>query len=75
MTEESYQKNTLQKISGVCGIFCFVASVLCVLVLAIFFNDLSKVYNASLASSGFFFFTAGIVLKEMADTNLPKIRK
>lgn len=67
-----YERNKLQKFSAVCSTLCFICSGLCVLIIAIFFSDFSKVYNASFASSGFFFFTAAIVLKEMADTNLPK---
>ena len=66
-------KHLLQKISAACGIICFIAAVICILVLAIYRDDLTMVYNASFAASAFFFFSVGIVLRVIARTNLPKI--
>lgn len=62
----------LRRTSRISSLFCFVSAVICVLILLIFFGDLSKVYKASFASSSFFFFTSGFVLKEMADTKVAR---
>lgn len=62
----------LRRTSSISSLFCNVSSVLCVLILLVFFDDLSKVYKASFAASAFFFFSTGFVLKEIASTNLAK---
>jgi len=65
------KKTFLQKVATIFSILCFSSSVICALLLMFYFSDFSKVYRASFAATTFFFFTAGFVLKEMADTNLP----
>jgi len=67
-------KHFLQKLSSVLSIFCFVCAVLSGLVLAIYHDELTKVYVASFAASAFFFCSVGMVLNVIAWTNLPKIK-
>jgi len=67
-------KHFLQKLSSAFSIFCFASAVLCGLVLAIYHDELTKVYVASFAASTFFFCSVGIVLNVIAGTNLPKLK-
>lgn len=62
----------LRRTSSISSLFCFVSAAVCVLILLVLFGDLAKVYKASFAASAFFFFAAGFVLKEIADTDLSK---
>lgn len=65
------KKAFLQRLSAVLSILCFTLCAICTVLLMVYFGDFSKVYKASFASTAFFFFTVGIVLKEIADTDLP----
>jgi len=71
MMQPVRKKHVLQKVAGVTGILCFIAAVVCTLVLFIYAEDFSKVYKASFAASSFFFFSVGIVLNVIASTHLP----
>ena len=62
----------LRRTSSISSLFCLVSAVVCIIVLLVLFGDLTKVYKASFAASAFFFFSAGFVLKEIADTDLSK---
>ena len=66
------EKHFLQKLSSLIAILSFLSAIGCIGVLALYSDELTKVYLASFASSAFFFFSVGIVLKVISGTNLPK---
>ncbi len=65
------EKFFLQKFSAVCAVLCFISAFICIVLSVMYSSDLTKVYRASLGASTFFFVSVGVVLRVMADTNLP----
>lgn len=74
MPPKQAKKHILQKISGVAAILCFIAMIVCGVLLAFAGEDSSKVYKASMLASTLFFFMVSAVLRIMATTNLPSFK-
>ena len=67
------KKRLLQKIAKVTSIICFLIAFPCGIYTVMIEGNENEVLKASMGAIAFFFFTVGVVLKAMADSNLPDL--
>jgi len=67
------KKRLLQKIAKVASLLCFTVALPSGICTAVVDGNENEVLKASMGAVTFFFFTAGVVLKAMADSNLPDL--
>lgn len=67
------KKRVLQKISQVISVICLIVGTGCGIYLFTLDGESQEVLKASFGAITFFCFTVGLVLKAIADTNLPDL--
>ena len=68
------EKSFLQKVSKISGTISFIFAFIGMVILLMYGDVLGDVYKASTGALSFFFFSAGIVLSTIGNTNLPILK-
>ncbi|GLX76932.1 hypothetical protein tinsulaeT_02720 [Thalassotalea insulae] len=64
----------LQKVAKIIAVISTLVAISCLIYATVFIDQQNDVMKASFGASAFFFFMIAIVLKVIADTNLPNLK-
>ena len=66
-------KRTLQKVASFVAKLSIVTAIICAVVLLININEADEIFKSSMGATIFFFFTVGIVLTAIGNTDIPNL--